>query len=58
MHVAFYDFHTLSGRCPTAKFNYRIAAAGGCLVMVSGGEGGQGNGRPLGVQITHVDPGT
>lgn len=42
MHVAFYDFHTLSGRCPTAKFNYRIAAAGGCLVMFSRGEGGEG----------------
>lgn len=39
MHVAFYDFHTLSGRCPTAKFNYRTAATEGCLV-VGGGEGG------------------
>lgn len=61
MHVAFYDFHTLSGRCPTAKFNYRISAAGGCLVMCEQARGkrsGGGGWRPLGVQITHVDPGT
>lgn len=26
IHVAFYDFHTLPGCCPTAKFNYHTAA--------------------------------